>query len=121
MGTVLEVVRFRLPPESSSDGENLLLYTNANCGREIAVETVAWRLLPITRSSIQPTVLVFEMQKLRSKRLEYSCLAAPSLTAEADLISLFRLWLNRVHLRKRRAFTPLEWAFAAFIGLYSQL
>jgi len=54
-----------------------------------AITQVAWRLLPTTRSSIQPTVLVFEMQKLRSKRLECSCLAAPSLTAESDLISRF--------------------------------
>jgi len=46
--------------------ENLLrgmLYTNANFGHETVVETAAGKLLPSTKSSIQPTVLVFEMQE----------------------------------------------------------
>ena len=46
--------------------ENLLrgmLYTNANFGHEVVVETAAGKLLPSTRSSIQPTVLVYEMQE----------------------------------------------------------
>lgn len=46
--------------------ENLLrgmLYTNASLEREIVVETAAGKLVPSSRSSIQPTVVVYELQE----------------------------------------------------------
>jgi len=75
--------------------ENLLrgiLYTNANFGHETVVETAAGRLLPTTRSSIQPTVLVFEMQERmeaeeRGQGVLVSCSTEPYLSDFAVVTS----------------------------------
>ena len=75
--------------------ENLLrsmLYTNANFGHETVVETAAGKLLPSTRSSIQPTVLVYEMQERMEAEEQgagvlVSCSAEPYLSDFAVVAS----------------------------------
>ncbi|MCQ4313708.1 hypothetical protein NAV33_17695 [Pseudomonas stutzeri] len=75
--------------------ENLLrgmLYTNANIEPELVVETAAGKLIPSSRSSIQPTVLVYEMQERmeaeeKAPGVLVSCTAEPYLSDFAVVTS----------------------------------
>lgn len=75
--------------------ENLLrgmLYTNANLDPELVVETAAGKLIPASRSSIQPTVLVYEMQERMEEEEKapgvlVSCTAEPYLSDFAVVTS----------------------------------
>ncbi len=75
--------------------ENLLrgtLYTNANIEPELVVETAAGKLIPSSRSSIQPTVLVYEMQERmeaeeKAPGVLVSCTAEPYLSDFAAVTS----------------------------------
>lgn len=75
--------------------ENLLrgmLYTNANLESEVVVETAAGKLIPSSRSSIQPTVVVYEMQERmeaeeKAPGVLVSCTAEPYLSDFAVVTS----------------------------------
>lgn len=75
--------------------ENLLrgmLYTNANLEPELVVETAAGKLFPSSRSSIQPTVVVYEMQERmeaeeKAPGVLVSCTAEPYLSDFAVVTS----------------------------------
>lgn len=75
--------------------ENLLrgmLYTNANLDPELVVETAAGKLIPSSRSSIQPTVVVYEMQERMEEEEKapgvlVSCTAEPYLSDFAVVTS----------------------------------
>lgn len=75
--------------------ENLLrgmLYTNANLEPELVVETAAGKLIPSSRSSIQPTVVVYEMQERmeaeeKAPGVLVSCTAEPYLSDFAVVTS----------------------------------
>jgi len=73
--------------------ENLLrgmIYTNANLEPDLVVETAAGKLIPSSRSSIQPTVLVYEMQErmeAEEKAVLVSCCAEPYLSDFAVVTS----------------------------------
>ena len=78
--------------------ENLLrgmLYTNANLEPELVVETAAGKLIPSSRSSIQPTVLVYEMQERmeaeeKAPGVLVSCAAEPYLS-DFSVVTSFAL------------------------------
>lgn len=75
--------------------ENLLrgmLYTNANLESEIVVETAAGKLIPSSKSPIQPTVVVYEMQERmeaeeKAPGVLVSCTAEPYLSDFAIVTS----------------------------------
>lgn len=75
--------------------ENLLrgmLYSNAQLEHEVVLETAAGKLIPSSRSSIQPTVLVYEMQERmeaedRGAGVLVSCCVEPYLSDFAVVMS----------------------------------
>lgn len=78
--------------------ENLLrgmIYTNANLEPDLVVETAAGKLIPSSRSSIQPTVLVYEMQERmeaeeKAPGVLVSCAAEPYLS-DFSVVTSFAL------------------------------